>query len=433
MTASATQSVPTAGGGRPTGLDASQLRPTDVLSVGASGLRTRKMRTALSALGITIGIAAMVGVLGISESSRADLQAQIAALGTNLLTVTPSGGFGGGDGALPAEAAAKVSRIGPVEQVADVVELDVAVLRNDLVNENETGGIAAMAADLDLLATLNGELAIGSWFTEATAEAPTVVLGSVAAERLGVEQVDHGMMLLIGGEWFTVIGVLEPFPLAPDLDRGALVGKPAAEALLAGTDTDGTGVDGTDSDDTAESELNPSAIYLRTDPSRIDAVRGVLGATVDPQSPDEVSISRPSELLEAQEATESAFTNLFLGLGAVSVLVGGVGIANVMVIAVIERRNEIGLRRALGATRAHIRRQFLTEALLLSSLGGVAGVAVGAAVTAAYAGSRGWQIVVPPLAMVGGLVAALAIGAIAGLYPAMRAARLAPTEALRAS
>ena len=395
-------------------LTPSKLRFGDVLTVGGSGLRTRKMRTALSALGITIGIAAMVGVLGISESSRADLRAQIAALGTNLLTVTPSGGFGGGDGALPAESVGKVGRIGPVERVADVVELDEPVLRNDLVNENETGGITAMAADLDLLDTLNGEIAIGTWLTESTEQVPTVVLGSVTAERLGVEQVDQGMMILIGGEWFTVVGVLEPFPLAADLDRGALIGKSVAAS-------------------TFESELNPTAIYLRTDPTKIDDVRAVLGTTVDPQSPDEVSVSRPSELLEAQDATEAAFTNLFLGLGAVSLLVGGVGIANVMVIAVIERRNEIGLRRALGGTRAHIRRQFLTEALMLSALGGMAGVVAGVGVTALYAGSQGWEVVVPIAAMVGGLVSALVIGAIAGMYPAMRAARMAPTEALRAA
>lgn len=399
---------------RTTRLTPSRLRAGDVFTVGGAGLRTRKTRTALSALGITIGIAAMVGVLGISESSRADLRAQIAALGTNLLTVTPGGGFGGGDGTLPAEAVATVGRVGPVERVADVVELDVAVLRNDLVNENETGGITAVATDLDLLQTLNGEVAVGAWLTEATAQVPTVVLGSVSAQRLGVEQVDQGMTVLIGDEWFTVIGVLEPFPLAADLDRAALIGKPVAETLF-------------------ESELNPSAIYLRTDPDQIDAVRGVLGPTVDPQSPEEVSISRPSELLEAQEATESAFTNLFLGLGAVSLLVGGVGIANVMVIAVIERRNEIGLRRALGATRAHIRRQFLTEALLLSAIGGVAGVALGVAVTAGYARTQGWQTVVPLVAIGGGFAAALIIGALAGLYPAMRAARLAPTDALRAA
>lgn len=395
-------------------LAASRLRWGDVVTVGGSGLRTRPMRTALSALGITIGIAAVVGVLGISESSRADLRAQIAALGTNLLTVTPSGGFGGGDGALPSEAVSMVSRIGPVEQVADVVQLDVPVLRNDLVNPNETGGITAMAADLDLLDSLNGEIAFGAWLTDATAQVPTVVLGSVSAERLGIRQVDQGMMILIDGHWFTVVGVLEPFPLAADLDRSALVGKPVAETLL-------------------DSELNPAAMYLRTHPDSVDAVRGVLGSTVDPQSPEEVSISRPSELLEAQEATESAFTNLFLGLGAVSLLVGGVGIANVMVIAVIERRNEIGLRRALGATRAHIRRQFLTEALLLSTLGGLAGVALGVAVTAGYAWWRDWQVVIPPVAPVGAFAAAVVIGVVAGLYPAGRAARLAPTEALRST
>lgn len=372
------------------------------------------MRTALSALGITIGIAAMVGVLGISESSRADLQAQIEALGTNLLSVQPSGGFGGGDGTLPEEAVAKVGRIGPVERVADVVELEQTVLRNDVVNPNETGGLSVMAADLDLLQTLNADVSVGVWLDDARAAVPTTVLGSVAAQRLSISEVDHGPMVLIGGEWFAVVGILNPFPLAPDLDRAALVGKPVAASLF-------------------EAELNPSIIVLRTRSGSIDQVRSVLGPTVDPQSPDEVSISRPSELLEAQDATESAFTNLFLGLGAVSLLVGGVGIANVMVIAVIERRNEIGLRRALGATRAHIRRQFLTEALILSVIGGVAGVLLGALVTAGYSTAQGWQVVVPPLAIVGGLLSALIIGAIAGLYPAMRAARLAPTEALRST
>ena len=397
-----------------TKLTPSKLRPADVLTVGSSGLRTRRMRTALSALGITIGIAAMVGVLGISESSRADLRNQIEALGTNLLTVTPSGGFGGGDGTLPAEAVGKSSRIAPVERTADVVTLEQTVLRNDLVNPNETGGVTAMAADTDLLIALNGTVDSGAWLNEATASTTNVVLGSVTAERLGVVDVSLGTIIFLGGEWFTVIGVLEPFPLAPDLDRAALIGKPIAESLF-------------------EVELNPSTIYVRTSPEQVDSVRGVLGPTADPQDPDEVSISRPSELLEAQEATDAAFTSLFLGLGAVSLLVGGVGIANVMVIAVIERRNEIGLRRALGATRAHIRRQFLTESLILSAIGGVAGVLLGILVTAFWANNEGWEIVIPPLAIVGGLASAFAIGAVAGLYPAMRAARLAPTEALRST
>jgi len=372
------------------------------------------MRTALSALGVTIGIAAMVGVLGLSESSRADLRNQIAALGTNLLTVSPGQGFGAGDGVLPEDAVAKISRIGPVERVADVIELDVSVLRNDLVNPNQTGGITVAAADLDLLETLNGEIAEGVWLNDASSQFTNVVLGSVSAERLGIEEVDEGLQVYLGREWFTVVGILEPFPLAADLDRSALIGKGAADAVF-------------------DADLNPSIIYLRTAPDSIDDVRAVLSATVDPAEPDEVSVSRPSDILEAEAAADNAFTNLFLGLGAVALLVGGIGIANVMVIAVIERRNEIGLRRALGGTKAHIRRQFLTEALMLSTLGGVAGVALGAAVTAGYARLQDWEVVIPPESALGGFAAALVIGVAAGLYPAMRAARLAPTEALRAA
>jgi len=156
-----------------------------------------------------------------------------------------------------------------------------------------------------------------------------------------------------------------------------------------------------------------------------------LGATADPENPEEVNVTRPSDALEAQVAADSAFTALFLGLGAVALLVGGVGIANVMVMSVVERRSEIGLRRALGATRNHIRQQFLIESLLLAALGGVAGVLVGSLATFAYATVQGWQTVLPGIAIVGGLVGALVIGGVAGLYPAMRAAALAPTDALR--
>lgn len=394
-------------------LEPSRLGPADVFGVASDGLRGRKLRTALSALGITIGIAAMVGVLGLSESSRADLQQQIEALGTNLLTVEPSGGFGGGDGVLPEETVAKVSRIGPVELVADVVTLDEPALRSDLVNANETNGITVMAADLDLLDTLKGTVAEGVWLTDATEQFPNVVLGAVAAERYGIVDIEAGTQMYIGDEWFTVVGVLDEFPLSPDLDRAVFIGKDVAVSVF-------------------EADLNPSVIYLRTTPEQIDAVRSVLPSTGDPQSPDEVSVSRPSDVLEAQAAADNAFTALFLGLGAVALLVGGIGIANVMVIAVIERKNEIGLRRALGATRAHIRRQFLTESLLLSAIGGAAGVGVGVAVTFIYATYEGWQVVIPNIAIVGGFAAAIAIGVIAGLYPAMRASQLAPTEALRA-
>lgn len=400
----------------------SSFRLVDIFATAASGLRSRKLRTALSALGITIGIGAMVAVLGLSRSGSAALEDRISALGTNLLQVSPGAGFGGGDATLPESAVPTLRRIEPVDAVSAVVQVDESVLINDLVNSNQTGGLSVRTADSNLVSTLNGSIQTGRFIDSTLGQAPATVLGSVAAERLGVRSVD-GTQVLIGGEWFSVVGILNSFDdqsddvettLFEDLDRTAFIGADVANVLF----------------DTAR---NPEVIYVRSDEAFIDDVISVIPNTADPESPEEVDVVRPSDALEAQEAASSTFDNLFLGLGAVALLVGGIGIANVMVIAVIERRNEIGLRRALGASRAHIRRQFLLEALLLSALGGVAGVLLGAAVTAAWATRQGWRVVIPPEAIIGGLVAAILIGAIAGLYPAVRAARLAPTEALRSS
>lgn len=390
----------------------SRLHPVDLLRVGSVGLRSRRLRAGLSALGIAIGIAAMVAVLGISESSRADLLASLDRLGTNLLTVQAGSGFGGGDASLPVESEAMLRRIGPVEAASAVTSVDATVRRTDLVPEDRTGGISVKAADPALLDTLAGSVATGEWLDDARTDLPVVVLGSVAAERLGISDLRGQPQVWIDDRWFTVIGILDSLELAQDVDRSALVGRGVAQAELGASEA-------------------PETVYLRTDPEQIDAVRDVVPATADPADPDEVEVSRPSDAIEARAAASTAFTSLFLGLGAVALLVGGVGIANVMVISVLERRSEIGLRRALGATRRHVSVQFLVEALLLSAIGGTAGVLIGAAVTAGYAVVRGWEVVVPLVAAAGGLGAALAIGAVAGLYPALRAARLSPTEALR--
>ena len=392
---------------------ASRLRPSDVLRVGASGPRARKMRTVLSALGVSIGIAAMVGVLGLSESSKSALLDEIAALGTNLLTVEAGAGIGGGDGALPEEALAAVNRIETVEIASAVYDVDANVLKNEFVPSGQTGGLAVVAANESLLDTLNGATAEGAWLNEATSTYPSVVLGSVAAERLGIMTLTQPTYVYVGEQYVEVVGILEEFPLSADLDRSAIMGQQAAEVFY-GTDP------------------APTTIFVRVEDGAIDTTRDLIPATADAENPEEVTVSRPSDALEAQAAADDALTTLFLGLGAVALLVGGIGIANVMVIAVIERRGEIGLRRALGATRAHIRRQFLTEAVILSALGGAVGVALGIGATYLYSGLQGWRVIIPGTAAAGGFLAALLIGAVAGLYPAMRAARLAPTEALRA-
>jgi putative ABC transport system permease protein len=388
----------------------SRLLPADVLRVGASGLRARRLRAALSALGVAIGIASMVAVLGVSESSKADLLAALDRLGTNLLRVAPGQTFGGEEATLPEQAPAMVRHLASVEQASATELLDATVRRTDYIDEAETGGIAVIAADTDLARTLGARVRRGSFLNAATAAYPAVVLGSDAAEHLGVTR--PGVNVWLGERWFTVVGILATVTLDPDLDSAAVVGFDVAERLLG-------------------ADRSPTTIYVRADDDQVNQTRDLLAATANPQHPEEVEVSRPSDALAARAAAKSAFTALFLGLGAVALLVGGVGIANVMVISVLERRSEIGLRRALGATRRHIAAQFLTESLLLAVLGGVAGAALGAAVTTAYALSRGWPAVVPPLALGGAVGAALAIGAVAGLYPAMRAARLPPTEALR--
>jgi putative ABC transport system permease protein len=391
-----------------------RLRPADLAALASIGLRTRKLRAGLSALGIAIGVAAIVAVLGLASSSQAALLAEIARLGTNLLTVTNGQTFSGGTAELPVAAPGMIGRLPGVLSVQDTGTVsNVNAYRSPLIPAIDTNALSVDAATLGLPAAAGTSLAQGSYLNAATARLPVAVLGAAAAQRLGIDRIRPGMRIWAGGQWFYVTGILNPAVLAPEIDSEILVGFPAAQKYLS--------FDG-----------HPSQIYIRTVNTQAVTTRvdNLLGAQANPEDPSQVDVARPSDVLTAQADTAGAFDDLFLGLGAVALLVGAVGVANIMVISVLERRQEIGLRRALGATRGQIRIQFLAEAIVLSLAGGAVGVAAGAVATASYAHAHGEAIVIPPDAWAGGLAATLLIGAAAGLLPAIRAARLSPTQAL---
>ena len=388
-----------------------KLRPSDLGRLATVGLRTRKLRAGLSALGIAIGVAAIVAVLGLSSSASAGLLNEISSLGTNLLVVENGQTLSGTTAELPEAAPAMIARINGVTQVEETAAVSGDVYRSPLIPTIDTNAIGIDAASLGLLGTVGTTVAEGSYLNAATDQEPVAVLGAAAAQRLGIDRVYYGERIWAGNMWLYVAGILNPAVLVPDVDSSILVGFPAAEHYL--------GFDG-----------HPSAIYVRAQAGHVDGVDSLLGATANPQNPGEVDVSQPSAALVAQADAQGAFDDLFLGLGAVALLVGAVGVANIMIISVLERRSEIGLRRALGATRGHIRVQFLAEAVLLALIGGAVGVGAGALSTAVYASAKHELVVIPALAWGGGMGAAILIGAVAGLWPALRAARMSPTQAL---
>jgi putative ABC transport system permease protein len=394
------------------GLAPRKLRVADLARVASIGVRTRRLRAGLSALGIAIGVAAIVAVLGLSASSQAGLLAEIDRLGTNLLTVTTGQTLFGDTAELPIAAPGMIARIGPVNQVADTGSTSASVYRSPLIPSAQTGALSVQAATLTLLPVVGATVTRGAYLNAATEREPVAVLGAAAAQRLGIDRVYGGERIWLGGQWFYVVGILSSAALAPEIDSSVLIGFAAAKTYLGFDD-------------------HPTTIYVRSETSQVAAVQNVLAATANPEAPNQVDVSQPSAVLTARAAAQGALNGLFLGLGAVSLLVGAVGVANIMLISVLERRSEIGLRRALGATKGHIRTQFLSEAILLALLGGAVGVALGILATAIYAHTKNWMTVIPTLAWAGGLAAAIAIGAIAGLLPAIRAARLSPTDALR--
>lgn len=393
-----------------------RLSPADLLRLGLIGIRTRRIRAALSALGISIGIATLIVVTGIPASSQRALNAELTALGTDRLQAVAdvNGQEGAKPVAFPAESVAMVDRLGPVSAVTAVANTHMVVRRSDRLGRIDESGLTVLAVRRNLLDVINAKVRSGQYLTAATERFPTAVLGAVAAARLGYPDLRPGEsppLVLIGDRWFSVIGILRTVRLSPDIDRAVMVGWEAAHSQLG-------------------FDRRPTQLFIRADEAAIEDVHAVLPATISPQSPSRVLVSRPSDALAAKRSAEATFSGLFVGLAGLALLVGGIGVANTMVISVLERRREIGLRRALGANRGQIRGQFLTESIALSGLGGLAGIIVGVLATVGYAAHKNWPPVIPLNAVTGGFCGAVLIGVIAGVYPAVRASRLSPTVAL---
>ena len=373
-----------------------RLKIKDLFFVALYGVRARRGRAALTSIGIGIGIAAIVAVTGISASGRADLLATLESLGTNLIKASPQAGFFGTQEKLPDGVVGMVERIGPVEEVTSTTQTDLIVRRSDFISEFEGGGISTIVTSPELLQVVGGNLIEGRFIQDGLSNIPVTVLGSVTASRLGINTLETPTKILIGNEWFGVVGILDELKIHPDLDRSVFIGYGVAKTLF-------------------DIDKEPTTIYVRANPTYIEDVVEVIAPSMNPENPDQVQVSRPSDALEAQEAADAAFTNLLLGLGSVALLVGGVAIANVMVMSVLERRMEIGVRRSIGATRREIRYQFLLESIVLSGIGGLVGVVLGTGVTLGYTNYTDIVFSIPVSQVLGAILLALLIGAISGV------------------
>ena len=393
-------------------MNKNKLRTRDLFFVAVYGVKARKGRAALTSIGIGIGIAAIVAVSGIAASGSADLLSTLESLGTNLVKASPQAGFFGTQEELPEGVIGMVERIGPVEEVTSTTQTDLLVRRSNFISEFEGGGISTIVTSSELLNVIGGKLSEGRFITDGLADLPVTVLGSVTAKRLGITNLSKPTKILIDDEWFGVIGIVEELKIHPDLDRSVFIGYGAAKKLF-------------------DINEEPTTIYLRANPTFIEDVVEVIAPSMNPENPDQVEVSRPSDALEAQQAVEASFTNLLLGLGSVALLVGGVAIANVMVMSVLERRMEIGVRRSIGATRREIRYQFLLESVVLSGIGGLVGVMLGSLITLAYTNYTNIVFSIPVWQIFGAVLLALLIGAISGVYPAIKASKIQPAEAVR--
>lgn len=388
----------------------------DLVRVAMTGLLARKIRTLLLLLGPMIGVAAIIAAVGLTDSAKGDLKAKVAELGTNLIEASASSSFGGQNPTLPEDVVERALTVTTVESVAPVVELSNIIVTpyEEAREKYETVPIPVVAVTPELPKVLEVPLVGGRWINDfdEQAGARSAVIGVGLAREFGVLP-EELRTIDVGGYDYTVVGVLDSVQLEPGFDTAVFIPFSRAES------------------DFLDDDILPNKIYARVDPNRVDVSADALTTAISLGGPDEVKTDVKSEALELAAQSDRQLQLIVVSMGLLAIIVGGLGIANVMSISVIQRSAEIGIRRALGHTRRIIAIQFLLEAIVVGVIGGVFGVLLG--MLSIFIGSSiaGWVFVMAPWLAPAGIVLAITISVMAGLYPARRAARLEPLETLR--
>ncbi|MDG2025963.1 MAG: ABC transporter permease [Acidimicrobiales bacterium] len=404
----------------------------DLISVALSGLTSRVSRTLLIMLGPIIGVSAIVAAVGLTESAKGDLQADLAELGTNLITADAAGSFGAQNPSFPEDVVERVSSLSGVESVTGVRALDgIITSPYDAATTYYTAfPTPVLTADPGFLEVMQIELLSGRWLNDFDYEngARVAVIGVDIANEFNYLAGDNRTLLLDGLE-FGIVGVYDNVRLADAFNTSVLIPPLAA-------------------DNEFDTGLETNTLYIRADPERVEEVEDNLPIAINLGGSEEVNTSIPSDALEASAKADSTLQVIVASMGILALIVGGVGIANVMSISVIQRSAEIGIRRALGHGRGLIAWQFLLEAVAVGFFGGLAGVGVGIFIVVFASRIFDWTHVLDPVLVIGslefsshsmgvptvyllGMGAALLTSVVAGLYPSVKAARLEPLETLR--
>jgi putative ABC transport system permease protein len=395
-------------------------------------IRAHRLRSALTMLGILIGIAAVILTVGLGEGAQAQVTSAISSLGTNLLVVTPGSatsttGVRGGSGSATTLTVQDASALGTAEVAPDIAGVAPTTSHSTSLTAGATTWTTSVVGTTPPWLTVRAKkLAAGRFLTNAdeTSEAAVVVLGPTTAEELLGTTNAVGRTVTINSTPFDVVGVLASAGTSSsqnDDDQAVVPISTAADRLTGGANR--TSVQSIYLEATTSGTL--SAAYQEATQELL-ALHHITSA-----SAADFTIASQQSLLDTASSVSKTLTLLLGGVAGISLLVGGIGVMNIMLVSVTERIREIGLRKAVGASPVVIRRQFMVEASVLGLAGGLLGALLGIVGALILPHLIAMQITISPVAAVVAILTAIAIGLVFGVYPASRAAKLAPIEALR--